>query len=152
MVFESTDLSAQTIAFDAKGVLYVGTSPDGKVYKISASGEKTIFFDPKCKYIWDLLFGSRWNSVRRHWRQGPDFCGCAGWQEHVFYDSDEAHIRVLAFDGKGQLIAGTEPSGRVLRITARGSQTKDNSRGKRAPQPTRAAPTVMSYMKPRSAK
>ena len=35
----------------------------------------------------------------------------------VFYASDEAHIRVLAFDGKGNLIAGTEPSGRVLRLT-----------------------------------
>ena len=33
-VFESTDLIAQCIAFDAKGTLYVGTSPDGKVYKV----------------------------------------------------------------------------------------------------------------------
>src|ERR1700742_4165299 len=30
VVFDSTDLAAQTIAFDAKGTLYVGTSPDGK--------------------------------------------------------------------------------------------------------------------------
>src|ERR1043166_1861677 len=29
--FESSELSAQAIAFDAKGFLYVGTSPDGKV-------------------------------------------------------------------------------------------------------------------------
>src|SRR6266566_4241214 len=33
VVFDSTDLSAQAIAFDSKGTLYVGTSPDGKVYK-----------------------------------------------------------------------------------------------------------------------
>src|SRR6202047_2651040 len=57
-VFESTDLVAQAIAFDAKGTLYVATSPDGKVYRVSASGEKTVFFDPKTKYIWDLAFGS----------------------------------------------------------------------------------------------
>src|SRR5262249_13742375 len=38
-VFQSADLSAQAIAFDSKGVLYVGTSPDGKVYKVPASGE-----------------------------------------------------------------------------------------------------------------
>src|SRR5258708_3788285 len=50
-VFESSDLSAPAIAFDAKGTLYVGTSPDGKVYRIAASGEKTVFFDPKTKYI-----------------------------------------------------------------------------------------------------
>ncbi|MGC2766916.1 MAG: hypothetical protein WB607_15520, partial [Candidatus Acidiferrum sp.] len=33
-VFESTDLLAQCLVFDAKGTLYVGTSPDGKVYKV----------------------------------------------------------------------------------------------------------------------
>src|ERR1700716_1293778 len=31
VVFESSDLSAQAIAFDNHGVLYVATSPDGKV-------------------------------------------------------------------------------------------------------------------------
>src|SRR5579863_5243185 len=46
-VFESTDLLVQSIAFDGKGALYVATSPDGKVYKVSASGEKSVFFDPK---------------------------------------------------------------------------------------------------------
>src|SRR5271163_4732812 len=51
-VFQSTDLAAQAIAFDAQGALFVATSPDGKVYKVSASGEKTVFFDPKTKYIW----------------------------------------------------------------------------------------------------
>src|SRR5205823_11941132 len=33
------------------------SSPDGKVYKVSAPGEKSVFFDPKAKYIWDLAFG-----------------------------------------------------------------------------------------------
>src|SRR5579871_1277413 len=55
-VFQSTDLSAQAIAFDSKGTLYVGTSPDGKVYKVGANGEHTVFFEPKTKYIWDLAF------------------------------------------------------------------------------------------------
>src|SRR5438874_4959529 len=30
---------------------------DGKVYKVSASGQKSVFFDPKTKYIWDMAFG-----------------------------------------------------------------------------------------------
>ena len=33
-----------------------------------------------------------------------------------FYSSDETHIRSLALDASGNLLAGTEPSGRVLRI------------------------------------
>src|SRR5205807_1719955 len=35
----------------------------------------------------------------------------------LFYSSEEAHIRVLAFDANKNLIAGTEPSGRILRIS-----------------------------------
>src|SRR5215470_5180649 len=36
-VFDSTDLNAQAIAFDAKGNLYVATSPDGKVYRVTSA-------------------------------------------------------------------------------------------------------------------
>src|SRR5256885_796153 len=38
-IFESTDLAAQTIAFDSKRTLYVGTAPDGKVYRVSPAAE-----------------------------------------------------------------------------------------------------------------
>src|SRR5262249_22278980 len=44
----------------------------------------------------------------------------------LFYSSDEAHIRVLAFDGQGNLIAGTEPSGRVLRLTKKPAKPAAN--------------------------
>ena len=117
IVFESTDLLVQSIAFDGKGALYVATSPDGKVYKVSASGEKSAFFDPKSKYIWDLAFGKdgtlfvATGDKGRVYSVGPDGKG------ELFYASDEAHIKVLGFDGKGNLLAGTEPNGRILRIT-----------------------------------
>jgi WD40 repeat protein len=117
IVFESTDLLVQSIAFDGKGALYVATSPDGKVYEVSAAGEKSVFFDPKAKYIWDLAFGKdgtlfvATGDKGRVYRVAPDGKG------ELFYASDEAHIKVLGFDGKGNLLAGTEPNGRILRIT-----------------------------------
>src|SRR5260370_32628158 len=40
-----------------------------------------------------------------------------GGKSGVFYASDEAHIRVLALDAHNDLLAGTEPSGRILRVT-----------------------------------
>src|ERR1700676_411323 len=116
-VFESTDLVAQAIAFDAKGALYVATSPDGKVYRVSASGEKSVFFDPKTKYIWDLAFGSNGTLYVATGDRGQIFAVSPDGKSELFYNSDEAHIRVMAFDAKGNLLAGTEPSGRVLRIT-----------------------------------
>ena len=115
-VFDSADLSAQTIAFDSKGTLYVGTSPDGKVYKVSATGEKSVFFDPKTKYIWDLAFAPDGTLFVATGDKGQVFAVAPDGKGELFYASDEAHIRVLAFDGRGNLIAGTEPSGRILRI------------------------------------
>jgi WD40 repeat protein len=117
VVFDSTDLSAQAIAFDSKGTLYVGTSPDGKVYKVSASGEKSVFFDPKTKYIWDLAFGPDGTLYIATGDKGQVFAVGPDGKGELFYASDEAHIRVLAFDNKSNLIAGTEPSGRILRIS-----------------------------------
>src|SRR6202035_5676626 len=116
-LFESTELVAQAIAFDSKGTLYVATSPDGKVYRVSSSGEKTVFFDPKTKYIWDLAFGSDGVLYVATGDKGQIFAVSPDGKSELFYNSDEAHIRVMAFDAKGNLLAGTEPSGRVLRIT-----------------------------------
>ncbi len=115
-VFESTDLVAQAIAFDAKGTLYVATSPDGKVYRVSASGEKTVLFDPKSKYIWDLAFAPDGTLYVATGDKGQIFAVSPDGKSELFYASDEAHIRVLAFDARNDLLAGTEPSGRILRV------------------------------------
>jgi WD40 repeat protein len=130
-VFESSDLSAQAIAFDPQGNLYVGTSPDGKVYRVSASGDKSVFFDPKTKYIWDMAFGSDGTLYVATGDKGEIFSVNPSGKGEVFYFSDEAHIRVLAFDSAGNLIAGTEPSGRVLRVSRRSEKSaRENKSGK----------------------
>jgi WD40 repeat protein len=116
-VFDSSDLSAQAIAFDKQGALYVATSPDGKVYKVSASGEKSVFFDPKTKYIWDLAFAPDGTLYVATGDKGQIFAVAPDGKGELFYASDEAHIRVLAFAANSALLAGTEPSGRILRIT-----------------------------------
>src|SRR5712671_1085247 len=123
-VFDSADLSAQTIAFDSKGTLYVGTSPDGKVYKVSATGEKSVFFDPKTKYIWDLAFAPDGTLFVATGDKGQVFAVAPDGKGELFYASDEAHIRVFAFDARNNLLAGTEPSGRILRVTRSENKTR----------------------------
>src|SRR5262249_16637371 len=100
-----------------QGTLYVGTSPDGKVYKVSATGEKAVFFDPKTKYIWDLVFGPDGTLYVATGDKGQVFAVAPDGKGEVFYASDEAHIRVLALGPNVALLAGTEPSGRILRLT-----------------------------------
>src|SRR5262249_1807890 len=55
----------------------------------------------------------------------------------LFYGSDEAHIKVLGFNGQGTLLAGAEPNGRVLPIARGGGNTKKNG--------TRAAEGFVGY-------
>jgi WD40 repeat protein len=127
VVFDSSDLAAQAIAFDSKGALYVATSPDGKVYKVSSTGEKSVFFDPKTKYIWDLAFGPDGTLYVATGDKGQLFAVTPDGKGELFYSSEEAHIRVLAFDANKNLIAGTEPSGRILRISRPTGQTGGKS-------------------------
>jgi hypothetical protein len=65
-VFEAPELSAQAIAFDSHDNLYVGTSPDGKIYKVTPDGQKTVFFEPKTKYIWALAI-----DIQERFLRGP---------------------------------------------------------------------------------
>ncbi len=131
----------------------VGTSPDGKVYKVSTSGEKSIFFDPKCKYIWDLPLEPMERLYVATGDKGQIFAVAPDGKSSVFYASDEAHIRVLAFDAKGRLLAGTEPSGRVLRShPARRQIERKQFRQERYGRQQGAAPKVMCYMKALNAK
>ncbi len=98
------------------GNLFVGTSPDGKVYKVTPAGQSSVFFDPKTKYIWDLAVDKDGTLYVATGDTGKIFVVAPDGKGQVFYSSDETHIRSLALDAAGNLLAGTEPSGRVLRI------------------------------------
>ena len=77
--------------FDAKGLLYIATGGPGDVYRLRLP-------DP-------------------NWKGDP--VEPEGKPE-LFFKSDEAHIRCLAWDGKGNLLAGSDGSGLVYRIDSEG--------------------------------
>src|SRR2546430_3492281 len=57
LLAELDGIAVQAIAIDRQDRLYAATSPDGKVYRVDASGRADVFYDPKTKYIWALTFG-----------------------------------------------------------------------------------------------
>ncbi len=114
--FESTEMTAQSIAIDKADNLYVATSPDGKVYKVTPAGQKSVFFDPKTKYIWNVTFGPDGKLYVATGDTGKIFSVAPDGKSETFFASGETHILALALDGKGNLLAGTEPNGLVLRI------------------------------------
>jgi hypothetical protein len=129
-LFETADLTVQAIRVGPDGSIYAATLPSGKVYKLKpdATGldEKTatVAFDPattqeKPKYIWDLLFDAKGRLYIA--TGGPAAIyrvdvSQPGSKPELYFRSDEQHIRCMAFDHQGNLIAGSDGSGLIYRI------------------------------------
>ena len=73
----------------------------------------SVYFDPGTKYIWDLVFDGSGNLYVATGDHGEIFRVTPKGEHSVFFKSDEAHIRVLSMDAKGNLIAGSDGSGLV---------------------------------------
>ncbi len=132
LFYDTPELNVTALAVDANGVLYAATSPDGKVYRITQGGQAEVFFDPSDKYIWSLAMMNDGALAVGTGGEGriyrvPVEGGAAGGvvkrapEAVVFYDSSETHIISLAINrATGDLIAGTDPGGLVLRVDRSG--------------------------------
>lgn len=121
--FDAERFQIYALAVDKQNNLYAATSPQGKVYKISASSAKVAdagFFDPDEVYIWDLAFDSKNNLYVATGEKGNIYKVDPSGRGALFYESEDTHIRKLRFDKGGSLIVGTSNKGIVLRIDAQG--------------------------------
>jgi hypothetical protein len=81
-----------------------------------------VFFDPETKYIWSMTFapGNSSDLYVATGDRGEIYSVNREGKGSVFFKSDEAHIRTLAFNRDGELIAGSDGSGLVYRISPAG--------------------------------
>ncbi|HET7103483.1 MAG TPA: hypothetical protein VFI20_05305, partial [Terracidiphilus sp.] len=132
-LFETRDLSVQVLRMGPDGALYAATVPGGKVYRLNPKAtvkqddaSATVVFDAekagtaetatgsKSHYIWDMTFDK---SGRLYIATGGPAAiyridpGKSAAKPEEFFKCDEQHIRSLAWDAKGNLIAGTDGSG-----------------------------------------
>ena len=137
-LFETHDVSVQVVRIGPDGALYAATLPSGKVYKLDThatakidEAKATVVFDTakldgasekpdtKPHYIWDITFDAQGRlyiatgGPAGVWRVDPAKPGA---KPEAFFKSDEQHIRSLAWDAKGNLIAGSDGTGLVYRI------------------------------------
>jgi sugar lactone lactonase YvrE len=124
MMAEVDALEIHAIAVDSKDRVYFGTAPDGKVYRLSGSGKPEVFYDPKAKYIWALVFDSKGNLLVATGGvpngQGEIHKVTPDGKGSVFFKTDETHVRSMAIDPNDNLIVGTEPGGLVIRVSPAG--------------------------------
>jgi sugar lactone lactonase YvrE len=118
LLYDAAELDVTALATDAKGNLFAATSPEGKIYKIAPDGTAAVFFDPAYKYIWALLYDNATSTLYAGTGdKGVIYKIDAAGKDTVIADTNETNIVSLALDKSGNLIAGTDPSGLVLRIS-----------------------------------
>ncbi len=121
-----TDDQKATVVFDASQL--AASTTDSGAAKSETHGESGDDKDDgkaeaKSHYVWDMTFGADGQLYVA--TGGPAAVyridvTKAGAKPELFFKSDEQHIRTLAWDGHGNLIAGTDGSGLVYRISADG--------------------------------
>ncbi|KPK68268.1 hypothetical protein AMJ82_08695 [candidate division TA06 bacterium SM23_40] len=117
---ESGEQYIWSLARDSKGVLYVGTGNEGKVFKVARSGSCELLFDSDEIAVTSLALD----------RQGNLFCGTMpegliyritrDGKASIFWDLEEKYVWALAFDDRGSLYAGTGDEGRLYRVSRTG--------------------------------
>jgi hypothetical protein len=118
LLYDAAELDVTALAADAKGNLFAATSPEGKIYKIAPDGTAAVFFDPAYKYIWALLYDNATSTLYAGTGdKGVIYKIDAAGKDAIIADTNETNIVSLALDKSGNLIAGTDPSGLVLRIS-----------------------------------
>ena len=112
------------------GGVYAATSPDGKIWKVAEDGKATLVHAAKAHYVWALVPGEEGVLYAATGDPGQILKIQAG-QATVLFDAAETHVRSLARDRQGNLIAGTDSSGEVLRVNTKGEGFVLHQTGKR---------------------
>ncbi|MGH9932930.1 MAG: hypothetical protein ACREA9_27335, partial [Pyrinomonadaceae bacterium] len=123
LFYDASELDVTALAAGRDGALYAGTSPDGKVYRITPDGRADIFFDPADKYIWSLAIlndGSLAVGTGDNGKLYRVRAAGAKPESSLLIATNQTHVISLAVTLQGDLIAGTDPGGLVLRISPDG--------------------------------
>jgi hypothetical protein len=113
------EMNVSALALGSDGSLFAGTSPDGKVYKIDGKGAATVYFEPKEKYIWSLAIMSDGSLAVGTGDSGKIYrvpSANSSLESSLFFDTSETSIIALAADKSGNLYAGTDSEGLVLKF------------------------------------
>jgi hypothetical protein len=118
---DKQDDASATLVFDAAKVVDAATA--SKMPAEAATGKESDKPENKSHFIWEMTFDSTGRLYIATGGPGAIYrvdVAKPGAKPEIFFKSDEAHIRSLAWDAKGNLIAGSDGSGLVYRISPEG--------------------------------
>jgi hypothetical protein len=103
--------------------VFAGTSPDGKVYRIGTDGRAEVYFDPADKYIWSLAIMTDGSLAVGTGDSGKLYrvrAANANPETSLLVSTNQTHVISLTVTPQGDLIAGSDSGGLVLRVSPEG--------------------------------
>jgi sugar lactone lactonase YvrE len=123
VLYKAAELDVTALAIAGDGTVFAGTSPDGKVYRVTKDGKAEVYFDPADKYIWSLAVlgdGSLAVGTGDNGKLYRVRAAGAKPENSLLINTNQTHVMSLVVTKQGDLIAGTDPGGLVLRISPDG--------------------------------
>jgi sugar lactone lactonase YvrE len=123
LLYKAPELDVTALAVARDGAVFAATSPDGKVYRVTADGKAEVYFDPADKYIWSLAIlgdGSLAVGTGDNGKLYRVRAAGAKPESSLLINTNQTHVISLTVTKQGDLIAGTDPGGLVLRISPDG--------------------------------
>jgi len=119
---ETKQVMVSALASDARGTLYAGTLPNGKIFAVSGAGQlREHVALPGAEHIWALLYDDAKKILfAATGPQGKLFAIDDKGKADVYYDSEDAHVMALARASDGSLVIGTSDRALLLRLRGPG--------------------------------
>jgi hypothetical protein len=110
-MFKSDELDIYALTVLRSGELLIGSSPSGKVYKISRDKKKSIFFNPRERMIWDIVEDQSRNIFCAVGVQGAVYKLTQNGTGRKILGIDDFHILSLFVTKDNRLIIGSGENG-----------------------------------------
>lgn len=114
-LFDADEPEVFAVWADADGMVFAGTSPRGKVYRI-AGGEVEEYFDPEETYIWALARAADGALLVATGTEGRLYRVTGDGEGEVVFDSEDHHVRSLLALADGRVLLGTAGEGQIVEL------------------------------------
>jgi len=123
LLMDSGDPFIWDVVADRQGNIYLATGNDGRIYKISASGDSSLFFDAPELEVYALAMDDAGNLLAATSPNGKVYRISPSGDGKTFFDPNDKYIWDLVFDKDGNLIVATGDSAKIYRVNRQGQST-----------------------------
>ncbi len=119
-LYEATEPFIWSLTSDRQGNLFAGSGNEGRIFKITASGQASVFSDTNELSVHTLAVDREGNLYAGTSPQGKIYKFDSGGSASVFFDPDDRYVWALSFDEAGNLLVATGEEGRLYRVKRNG--------------------------------